>query len=169
MHLVHSDQGFSERTKEIPSIFLAGPSPRGYGEGFPPDWRDEAFKLFEQKGYAGRLFVPRPTTGNATNYDGQIEWELHHLDLADVIMFWVPRKYPETKGATTNVEYGLFIRSEPHKVVYGRPDDADQIRYLDHLYKKYAAGYGIKEPTNTLQETVHNAFNLAHFLVEHPA
>lgn len=156
MYIHHSDEGLSSRVKGIPSIFLAGPSPRGRGEGFPADWRDEAFKLFEQKEFSGRLFVPRPTTGNAKTYDGQIEWELHHLDLADCIMFWVPRKAPDMLGQTTNVEYGLYLKCD--RVVYGRPDDALQIRYLDHIGRKYAK----IEPLNSLEATIDAAMVLSY-------
>jgi len=153
--LIHSDQPWATRLKGVPTIFLAGPSPRGYGEGFPPDWRDEAFPMFEKRNFMGRLFVPRPSNGNSTTYDGQIEWELHHLDLADVIMFWVPRKLPGMEGLTTNCEFGLYVKSG--RVVYGRPDDALQIRYLDHIGRKYAN----LEPYNTLEDTVEAAMFFA--------
>lgn len=154
LRLIHSDQGLTAPLDK-PSIFLAGPSPRGRGEGFPADWRDEAFKLFEDKGFDGYIFVPRPSTGNSTTYDGQIEWELHHLDLANIIMFWVPRKAPDMMAITTNCEYGLYVKSD--KVVYGRPDDALQIRYLDFIGNKFA---GIN-PTNTLEATIDAAMVLA--------
>jgi len=154
LRLIHSDQGLTGQLDK-PSIFLAGPSPRGRGEGFPADWRDEAFTIFEKKEFDGHLFVPRPTSGNADSYDGQIEWELHHLDSADIIMFWVPRKAPDMMGLTTNIELGMYVKSQ--KIVYGRPDDALQIRYLDNIYRKFAG----LEPTNTLEYTIESAINAA--------
>lgn len=157
LRLIHSDQGLTG-SLDAPSIFLAGPSPRGRGEGFPTDWRDEAFTIFEQKGFDGYVFVPRPTAGNSTNYDGQIEWEIHHLDRADCIMFWVPRQFPSMKGLTTNVEMGLYVKSG--RAIYGRPDDAEQIRYLDHIYRKYAG----LEPTNLLEATIDAAIAHAQFI-----
>lgn len=155
LRLIHSDQGLSVKLKRDPSIFLAGPSPRGRGDGFPVDWRDEAFSILEKKDFTGRVFVPRPTSGNANTYDGQIEWELHHLNLADVIMFWVPRKAPDLFGLTTNVEFGLYVKGD--KVVYGRPDDALQIRYLDFIGNLFSE---IK-PMNTLEATIDAAIALA--------
>lgn len=70
-------------------------------------------------------------------------------------MFWVPRKYPALKGATTNVEFGMWVRDR--KTIYGRPDDADQIRYLDHLYRKYLH----RTPHNDLADTVNAAIDTA--------
>lgn len=154
LRLIHSDQGLTGPL-DAPSIFLAGPSPRGRGEGYPADWRDEAFKIFEQKNFDGYVFVPRPTTGNAKTYDGQIEWELHHLDQADCIMFWVPRKAPDMMGVTTNAEFGMYIKSG--RIVYGRPDDALQIRYLDFIGRKYAS----IEPYSTLETTIDAAITHA--------
>jgi hypothetical protein len=155
LRTVHSDEGLSIKIDRDPAIFLAGPSPRGRGDGFPSDWRDEAFAILKDRNFTGRVFVPRPSTGNSTTYDGQIEWELHHLGLADVIMFWVPRKAPDMMGITTNAEYGLYVKSD--KVVYGRPDDALQIRYLDFIGKKFAD----ITPTNTLESTIDAAIALA--------
>lgn len=146
--MIHSDEGLSQRLTSTPSIFLAGPSPRGYGDGFPADWRDKAFELFKEMGYDGRLFVPRPTSGNSSDYDGQIEWELHHLDLADIIMFWVPRDLAVLPAFTTNVELGLYVKSG--RAVYGRPVEAPKNRYLDHIYKKYTG----REPFDNLVDTI---------------
>jgi hypothetical protein len=134
MHLIYSDHKFENRGG-LPSIFLAGPSPRGVGEDHPKDWRDEAIQIYKEINYEGRIFIPKPSSGILESYDVQIEWELHHLNIADVILFWVPRKYPEMKGMTTNVEFGMWVKDP--KVIYGRPDWAEQTRYLDHLYKKY--------------------------------
>ena len=111
--------------------------------------------MFEKREFNGRLFIPRPTSGNSTDYDGQIEWELHHLELADCIMFWVPRKKPDMLGLTTNVEYGMWVKNK--KIIYGRPDSADQIRYLDHLYNRYLA----RTPYNDLADTVQASIDWA--------
>lgn len=159
LRIIHSDEGLTTKDPDIPSVFLAGPSPRGRGAGFPDDWRDEAFQYF-QNDYLfnkidGQLFVPRPTIGNAPSYDGQIEWELHHLSMADVIMFWVPRKAPDMMGLTTNVEFGFTVKTG--RIVYGRPDGALQTRYLDHLYKKFKG----KDPKTTLEETAQAAMTMA--------
>lgn len=134
MYLIYSDSEFLKKDS-TPGIFLAGPSPRGYGDGYPKDWRDDAIKIFKELGFRGKVFIPRPSNGHMENYYNQIEWELHHLEISNVILFWIPRKYPEMKGMTTNVEFGMWIKDP--KVIYGRPDWAEQTRYLDHIYKKY--------------------------------
>ena len=152
MHIIYSDSEFSKPSKSTSSIFLAGPSPRGYGEGHPPDWRDDAIKVYEQMEFSGRLFIPRPSTGVMGSYDNQIEWELHHLDIADTILFWVPRKYPSMKGMTTNVEFCMWVKDP--KIIYGRPDWAEQVRYLDHLYKKYLNRTPYNELTSLVKQSI---------------
>ena len=47
---------------------------------------------------------------------------------------------------TTNVEFGYWLYT--NKVIYGRPDDAEKIKYLDWLYK---LDYN-EEPYNKLDE-----------------
>ena len=36
---------------------------------------------------------------------------------------------------TTNVEFGYYVRNP--KVVYGRPDSAEKMKYLDRLFKRH--------------------------------
>lgn len=159
LRFIHSDEGLTKKEPYLPSVFLAGPSPRGRGDGFPLDWRDEAFQYFKNdflfNKIDGQVFIPRPTAGNSTDYDGQIEWELHHLSMADCIMFWVPRQAPDMLGLTTNIEMGMYVKSG--KIIYGRPDNALQIRYLDHIYRKFAG----LEPKNTLEDTAKTAIRFA--------
>lgn len=133
-------------------IFLAGPSPR---DKDVIDWRDEAFDLFEKAGFNGTLFVPRPSGGHIDSYDGQVDWELDHLDMSHVIMFWIPRDLVNMIALTTNCEYGLYVKSG--KAIYGRPDSAPKNKYLDHLYRKYVQ----KEPLNDLNDTVLGAMHMA--------
>ena len=60
-------------------------------------------------------------------------WERVALTRATVILFWIPRKLPDMAAFTTNVEFGYWLHSG--KVIYGRPDDASKIKYLDWLYQ----------------------------------
>lgn len=53
MHLIYSDSGLLKKDS-TPGIFLAGPSPRGYGKGYPKDWRDDAIKIFEELKFKGK-------------------------------------------------------------------------------------------------------------------
>ncbi len=60
-------------------------------------------------------------------------WERIGLTNASVIAFWIPRHLPDMPAFTTNVEFGYWLHTG--KVVYGRPNDAEKIKYLDWLYK----------------------------------
>jgi 8-oxo-dGTP pyrophosphatase MutT (NUDIX family) len=53
--------------------------------------------------------------------------------LADVVMMWVPREIKSMPAFTTNVEFGMFVRSG--RLVYGRPEGAPKTRYLDKVYQ----------------------------------
>lgn len=130
------------------SIFLAGPTAR---KGQTLEWRKEAIQYFNELKFTGNLFVPEPKTGQWPNYEHVIDWELEHLNLADIILFWVPRNI-ETQiyAFTTNVEFGYHIAKNPTKVFYGRPDTSDNNRYLDFLYRKYRKA----EPVNDLRTLV---------------
>lgn len=111
------------------SIFLAGPSPRGLED---LDWRPKALEILEQIGYDGAVFVPLPRNGDWSHgYDGQVEWEHLHLNMADIVVFWVPRDKQNLPALTTNVEYGVFFDSG--KAVLGYPPEAQSMRYLAHL------------------------------------
>lgn len=112
------------------SLFLAGPSPRNPDQ---PNWRPEALAALEAMGYDGVVFVPLPREGDWSHgYDAQVEWELTHLNMADVVLFWVPRS-KDLPAMTTNVEFGSFY--DTGKAILGYPKDATQMRYLDHLAK----------------------------------
>lgn len=137
--------------KGLPSIFLAGPSPRKKDD---INWRPEALSVLERLGFRGDVFVPLPRSGEwHPDYDAQIEWELEHLFLATVIAFWVPRDLTRLPGFTTNVEYGLFLLSK--KIVLGYPPDAEKMRYLDFVARKFGVPF-----FNTLEETLKAAVSM---------
>jgi hypothetical protein len=124
-----------EYSKGIPyhSIFLAGPSPRAATHY---NWRLEALQVLEDAGYGGEVYVPLPRDGNwLTDYDAQVEWELHYLNAAQCIAFWIPRDLDTLPGFTTNVEFGLFAHTK--KVILGAPEGAPKTRYLYHIAKRY--------------------------------
>jgi hypothetical protein len=125
--------GENHQKKVLPSIFLAGPSPRG---DMRYHWRPEALGILESLGFQGQVFVPLREDGTWLGNDvWQIDWELVHLEAASVIAFWVPRDLVHLPGFTTNVEYGLFVRSG--KVVLGCPDTAVKMGYLRHLAYRF--------------------------------
>lgn len=140
--------------ENLPSIFLAGPSPRDKDHY---NWRPEAIEIIENSGFAGNIFIPLPRDGEwLANYNSQIEWELKHLDMATVIAFWIPRDYIKLPAYTTNVEFGLFIRTNPEKVVLGYPESAVKMKYLDYLARKYNASV-----FHTLEETLNKSVEIA--------
>lgn len=113
------------------SIFLAGPSPR---DASHYNWRPDAIKELENLGYDGVVFVPLPRNGEWTrDYDAQVDWEYKHLNMADIVAFWVPRDLKDMPAFTTNVEFGMFYESG--KVVLGHPDGAPGMRYIVHHAK----------------------------------
>lgn len=58
-------------------------------------------------------------------------------------------------GFTTNVEFGYWVKSKsklkPGKVLYGRPDTAEKIKYLDWLYNKVTGQQPVNELTALLE------------------
>lgn len=127
---------YSDNNEEVvgPSVFLAGPSPRGNNEY---NWRLEAIELFKKyyiiEGLT--LLIPLPSTGIVSDYDNQVFWEEKGLEVSNVIMFWIPRDLKYLPAFTTNFEFGEYYKSG--KVVYGRPDEAPKMKYLDYKFMKH--------------------------------
>lgn len=118
------------------SIFLVGPTPR---DKDTESWRPYMLSVLEGLGYDGVVFTPEPRDGKwCGGYDHQVEWESKHLELADIIIAWVPRKSPSMPAFTTNVEFGEWLRSG--KLLYGRPAWAEKCRYLDWKYEEHGLG-----------------------------
>lgn len=117
------------------SIFLAGPCPRDSGV---TDWRHDCVELFKQKGFTGALFWPVPNSKEdhgSFNLDKQVAWETKHLKMADLILFWIPRKIDGAfAGLTTNVEFGLYHKSG--KCVMGYPPEAEKMKYIQWWCEK---------------------------------
>jgi len=128
------------------SLMLCGPSKRPDQENNFDSWRKDALQILTDKGYDGVVFCPEPRgfefLDGHFNYDDQIEWEELCLNVADVILFYVPRDLSlDDKGKiklaalTTNIEAGHWLDSG--KTVYGAPKDADNNRYLEYYAKKF--------------------------------
>ena len=82
-------------------------------------------------------------------------WERLALTEASVITFWIPRKLPDMPAFTTNVEFGYWLPTG--KVIYGRPNDAVKIKYLDWLYE---LDYN-KKPHNNLLKLLEVSVEMA--------
>lgn len=148
MKINYSDE---EVIKGDKSIFLAGPTPRGKDA---ISWRKEAVRILEDLGYDGIVYVPEYSTWKPKeDYVDQAMWERNALTAASVIVFWLPRDLETMPGFTTNVEFGYWLPSK--KVIYGRPDGAPKIKYLDWLYE---LDYGVKA-CNDLMSLLESAVN----------
>jgi 8-oxo-dGTP pyrophosphatase MutT (NUDIX family) len=135
-------------TEIVKSIFLAGPTPR---DKDTKSWRPEAIELLERLGYDGHVFVPEPRDGFSGDYIDQVEWEDRALQMADIIVFWVPRKAPNMLALTTNIEWGLW--ADTGKCILGTPPEAEHVRYLQWMATKMKIpNYSTLEAT--LQEAV---------------
>ena len=150
MKINYSDEKIIKNQK---SIFLAGPTPR---EENSISWRKEACEILRKKNFDGVIYVPEYSTWKPKeNYIDQAMWEREALESSTVIVFWIPRKLPEMPGFTTNVEFGYWLSSK--KVLYGRPDSACKVKYLDWLYE---LDYK-KKPENHLEILLQNAIQEA--------
>lgn len=117
------------------ALFLAGPTPR---DPETPSWRPEALQILERLGYDGVVFIPEEASGKWNgSYIDQVEWEKMGLEMADQIVFWVPRDLRTMPALTTNVEFGHYVNSG--KAVLGFPEGAPKTRYLEWLAGDSAA------------------------------
>lgn len=149
MILNYSDQNIIRNEK---SIFLAGPLPR---KKDIKNWKDDALEYLRELNYDGVVYIPEKTNNKIIEGDlDQTNWEIEAMKSAKVILFWIPREFPDMLGLTTNVEFGLWLSSG--KVLYGRPDNAYMIEYLDLMYEKY---YN-KKPHNNLYNLIKEAVDL---------
>ncbi len=153
MIINYSDQKVIKNKK---SIFIAGPTPRNENV---KSWRTIVCEKLNELGFDGVVYVPEYSTWKPkTDYVDQAMWEREALTEATVIMFWIPRSLPNMPGFTTNVEFGYWLHSG--KVIYGRPNEATKIKYLDWLYKE---DYN-KNPINSLEELLKESIELANEL-----
>ena len=130
------------------SIFLAGPTPRSASVS---SWRPEALSLLASLGYDGVVFIPETRAGGlGTYYPDQVEWEETHLNMSDVIVFWIPRNMETLPGLTTNNEWGRL--EESGRVVLGTPAQAEHVRY-----QRYYAQKRFVPTADTLIDTLKHA------------
>lgn len=146
MIINYSDQKVLKGKK---SIFLAGPTPRDKNT---ISWRPNSCNILRDYGFDGIVYVPEYSSFKPKeSYTDQALWEHEALMSATVIAFWIPRCIPSMMGLTTNVEFGYYLHTG--KVLYGRPDNAEKIKYLDWIYE---FDYN-KKPFNTLEDLLKNA------------
>lgn len=113
-------------------------------------------------GFDGIVYVPEFSTEEIRdNYDNQAMWEREALTISTVILFWIPRSLPDMPAFTTNVEFGYRLHTK--KVIYGRPDHAVKIKYLDWLYK---IDYDL-DPIDNLNELLQKAVQMVGYTFRH--
>lgn len=139
-----------------PSIFLAGPTVRG-NQPHLTSWRFKAVEEFKRQGFNGDLIIPEFVSKTESDKDKAWVpmWEYNGLKKADCIMFWIPRTR-ELIALTTNMEFGYWQAREPEKMIYGRPDDAYRMGYLDIMWVYVGLENNQYKPSiyNTLEETI---------------
>lgn len=162
MKICYADKS-QPATEDLNAIFLAGPTPRSSDV---PSWRPEALQILETLGYDGTVFVPeRSDWTTKFTYEHQTDWEYSNLLHSRVIAFWVPRNMETMPALTTNVEFGFWLARSPERVVYGRPENAANTRYLDWLYAKWVRLqlWSDVAPSDSLQETMKLAVEVSRF------
>jgi hypothetical protein len=137
------------------SIFLAGPTPRS------PEvtsWRPEALKTLAWLDFKGEVYVPESEDWkpHESGYDNQVWWELEALEKATVVVFWVPRDLATMPAFTTNVEFGMLVKSG--KVLLGAPEGAPKMNYLKMVASKYNVKF-FDDLDDLLKEAVSKASN----------
>lgn len=164
MTIVHRYEDTEEQISSIsrPIVFLAGPTVRP-NQPHLISWRFEAIEEFKKQGFDGDLIVPEFITKKELDDKSWVPlWEFNGLKKADCIMFWIPRTI-ELIALTTNMEFGYWQSREPSKMVYGRPDNAHKISYLDIMWKTIAKENNNYQPDiyNTLESTVAASIKMA--------
>lgn len=135
---------------DIPSVFLAGPTPRSR---WVNSWRPEMQQAMLAAAYSRlaspeypeainprdlSLFIPEPRGGEwHKDYLAQVEWEHEAISACTVLLFWIPRFVSEgLPGFTTNVEFGYWLEKKEN-LILGTPPEAEKVRYLKWLLKKH--------------------------------
>jgi len=104
------------------TIFLAGSIEMGAAE----DWQQRVSGLLAD--YRNTtIFNPRRDDWDSSwgqtledeNFVGQVTWELQKLEEADLIFFYFD---PATKSPISLLEFGMYARCNPEKVICCAPD-----------------------------------------------
>lgn len=155
MNIIRYETPIEKVDFSLPTVFLAGPTVRG-NQLHLTSWRFEAIRLFEERNFGGNIIVPEftdRTESDKYRYDLPV-WEFGGLTKSHVNMFWVPRTR-ELIGLTTNHEFGYWMARDRSKMIYGRPDDAYRIKYLDIMWVEDSKRAGVPCPIyDTLEKTV---------------
>lgn len=164
--IVHRYESTKEQVNDTkgPVIFLAGPTVRGNQVKLQPSWRFAAIDLFKKHEFSGSLIVPEFT--DITESDkGRFDlprWESNGMRRADCILFWICRTR-ELWGLNTNSEHSYWLAKDPHRMVYGRPDDGYRIQYNDIQWAEEfeLRGEEMLPIFNSLEDTIIHSIRVA--------
>ena len=135
------------------AIFLAGPSPRTDKQYINDcEWREQAIRLFREKGFEGDIIDPINRKFNETDLFTQTKWQREGLFKSSLIFFWIPRS-EEHPAFTTNVQFGDWLHNS--SIVLGYPKDSIK---NDYLGIRYEIQHG-RKPFRDLQSMVDWAIN----------
>lgn len=122
MHVVYARELPPQRFSK--SIFLTGPSHAA--------WQLQALKMLEELAYDGVVFVPIPRDGTSEyDHDFPVEWEAAHVNMSDVVVFWLPHDTKDVASRITHIEFGMLYDSG--KAILGYPEeDTPHMGYMMH-------------------------------------
>ncbi len=112
MFINHSKQSLIKSEK---GIYLANPT---------KEVELEALSTLEQKGFDGVVYIG----GIAER-----EWNEEAIKNSNAVVLWVSKPQSETPSFTRCVNFEELISTG--KLLYGRPNDADRLKYIDWLYE----------------------------------
>lgn len=126
-------------------VFLAGPIQGA------PDWQKEIITRFEKKWKDEVLFCnPRRSVyqDGEFNYQEQVDWETTYLNVADLILFWIPPMETSIEGRsyaqTTRTELGEWLdkcKTSGKPMILGIDPSISGFKYIQ---KRAPEDFGIK-------------------------
>ncbi len=134
---VKAPNKYSEEIHYMKSVFLAGSIEMGAAE----NWQAEVVeKLKDVEDLL--LLNPRRDDWDASweqsieneEFRKQVEWELDGLKKADYIMIYY---CPETKAPITMMEFGLYAKNNPEKLIICCPEGFERKGNVDIVCKRY--------------------------------
>jgi 8-oxo-dGTP pyrophosphatase MutT (NUDIX family) len=85
------------------------------------------------------------------DYDAQLKWEHEARKMSDRIVYWLNRDVDAKRlGLTSNTEFGIDFTTDPGRVRYGHPSDAEHVSYTDDLLMKDVANGFIQNKYQTV-------------------
>ncbi len=119
---------------KIPSIFLAGPTPR---KSYTKSWRPRALQMIRRYRQDPVVYYPEPEAADkwSPDDDAHLNWRRNAMMRSTVILFWVDRKIDAMPGFRTNTDWGYWTARDPERLVLAYPLKAPGMRgmYNDAL------------------------------------